>query len=371
MPLGRAPSARSTSRRLSGASVVSSIGSASRYRAGRPRLDLEGRCVVIVDDGIATGATARAACHVARAHGASRIVLAVPVAPPATVSALQDVCDDMLCVANPDPFFAVGEWYHDFSPTSDEEVNELFEPRSAVGEGLRIGRAACGGYHYLSRGRVRRRHGDRAGVLSRATGRRHLPVEGRHDLTRRAQEVGARNHHVLAGRAAGGTQRGDHGRAGRSDRHGRRRRCCRGGGGWRGRPRRTAPRARRQRVGRHSGCPSRWGGRRGRRSRAAAQRDDQRDGGRDDEDGDHRDGADQPAIGASWWSRLPGGDRWSPLLRWRRNLDPPRRGLGPGERGRGQRKGARRFTGATDGTLHRPQGAPTRGSRWGLGRTLV
>ena len=98
---------------------------ASRYREGRPRLDLEGRCVVIVDDGIATGATARAACHVARAHGASRIVLAVPVAPAATVSALQDVCDDMLCVANPDPFFAVGEWYHDFSPTSDEEVNEL------------------------------------------------------------------------------------------------------------------------------------------------------------------------------------------------------------------------------------------------------
>jgi putative phosphoribosyl transferase len=98
---------------------------ASRYREGRPRLDLEGRCVVIVDDGIATGATARAACHVARAHGASRIVLAVPVAPAATASAFQDVCDDMLCVANPDPFFAVGEWYHDFSPTSDEEVNEL------------------------------------------------------------------------------------------------------------------------------------------------------------------------------------------------------------------------------------------------------
>ena len=98
---------------------------ASRYREGRPRLDLEGRCAVIVDDGIATGSTARAACHVARAHGASRIVLAVPVAPAATVSALQDVCDDMLCVANPDPFFAVGEWYRDFTPTSDEEVNEL------------------------------------------------------------------------------------------------------------------------------------------------------------------------------------------------------------------------------------------------------
>jgi putative phosphoribosyl transferase len=98
---------------------------ASRYREGRPRLDLEGRCAVIVDDGIATGSTARAACRVAHAHGASRIVLAVPVAPAATVSALQDACDAMLCVAHPDPFFAVGEWYRDFTPTSDEEVNEL------------------------------------------------------------------------------------------------------------------------------------------------------------------------------------------------------------------------------------------------------
>jgi putative phosphoribosyl transferase len=98
---------------------------ALRYREGRPRLDLARRCAVIVDDGIATGSTARAACRVARAHGASRIVLAVPVAPTTTGSAVQDVCDDMLCVAQPDPFFAVGEWYRDFTPTSDEEVNEL------------------------------------------------------------------------------------------------------------------------------------------------------------------------------------------------------------------------------------------------------
>jgi putative phosphoribosyl transferase len=98
---------------------------ALRYREGLPRLDLEGRCAVIVDDGIATGSTARAACHVAHAYGASRIVLAVPVAPAAAVSALQDVCDAMLCVAHPDPFFAVGEWYRDFTPTSDEEVKEL------------------------------------------------------------------------------------------------------------------------------------------------------------------------------------------------------------------------------------------------------
>jgi putative phosphoribosyl transferase len=98
---------------------------ALRYREGRPRLDLGGRCVVIVDDGIATGATAGAACRVARAHGASRIVLAVPVAPTKTGSAVGDVCDDLLCVVQPDPFFAVGEWYGDFTPTSDEAVNEL------------------------------------------------------------------------------------------------------------------------------------------------------------------------------------------------------------------------------------------------------
>jgi len=98
---------------------------AERYRDGRPRLDLRGHCAVIVDDGIATGSTARAACRVARAHGASRIVLAVPVAPEAAVLALHDVCDHMLCVANPEPFYAVGEWYDDFFPTSDFEVVEL------------------------------------------------------------------------------------------------------------------------------------------------------------------------------------------------------------------------------------------------------
>ena len=81
----RAPSARPTSRRSSSGSAVSSTDGPARYREGRPRLDLQGRCAVIVDDGIATGSTARAACRVARAHGASRIVLAVPVAPTATV----------------------------------------------------------------------------------------------------------------------------------------------------------------------------------------------------------------------------------------------------------------------------------------------
>jgi predicted phosphoribosyltransferase len=98
---------------------------AQRYREGRPRLDLQGRSAVIVDDGIATGSTARAACQVAQALGASRIILAVPVAPRATVASLQGVCDDVVCIACPDSFSAVGEFYGDFSPTTDDEVREL------------------------------------------------------------------------------------------------------------------------------------------------------------------------------------------------------------------------------------------------------
>jgi putative phosphoribosyl transferase len=98
---------------------------ARRYREGRSRLDLRGRRAIIVDDGIATGSTARAACRVARAHGAARLVLAVPVAPKATVLALQDECDDLFAVGSPESFSAVGEWYEHFSPTSDAEVVEL------------------------------------------------------------------------------------------------------------------------------------------------------------------------------------------------------------------------------------------------------
>jgi putative phosphoribosyl transferase len=98
---------------------------ARQYRGDRPRLDLRDRCAVIVDDGIATGSTARAACQVARAHGASRVVLAVPVASPVAAVTLRDVCDEMLCVDSPEPFYAVGEWYRDFSQTTDEQVVQL------------------------------------------------------------------------------------------------------------------------------------------------------------------------------------------------------------------------------------------------------
>ena len=98
---------------------------AVRLRRGRPAIPLEGRTVVIVDDGLATGGTARAAVQVARARGADRVILAVPVAPPETVAALRRGADDVVAVETPEPFFAIGGWYADFSPTSDQEVVEL------------------------------------------------------------------------------------------------------------------------------------------------------------------------------------------------------------------------------------------------------
>jgi putative phosphoribosyl transferase len=96
-----------------------------RLRAGRAPLSLEDRNVVLVDDGLATGSTARAAIRVARVQGARRVVLAVPVAPAATVYELTRVADDVVCVATPEPFRAIGQWYRDFRPTTDDEVVEL------------------------------------------------------------------------------------------------------------------------------------------------------------------------------------------------------------------------------------------------------
>ena len=100
---------------------------ASRYRRGRLRQPLDGCCVVVVDDGIATGSTARAACQVARAQGAARVVLAVPVAPPGWQVRLGDVADELICVATPRSFFAIGQFYADFAQTTDEEVTDCLE----------------------------------------------------------------------------------------------------------------------------------------------------------------------------------------------------------------------------------------------------
>jgi putative phosphoribosyl transferase len=98
---------------------------AARYRAGRPQYPIAGRSVIVVDDGIATGSTARAAIQVARVMHATSIVLAVPVAPPRTCADLATVADHVVCVERPARFSAVGQFYEDFSPTTDDEVITL------------------------------------------------------------------------------------------------------------------------------------------------------------------------------------------------------------------------------------------------------
>lgn len=104
---------------------------AVRFRRATPRVDLVGRTAVIVDDGIATGSTARAACHVARAHGAARVVLAVPVAAPDSVAALSTDADEIVCVEQPASLRSVGEWYEDFTQVDDQTVVDLLERAAA------------------------------------------------------------------------------------------------------------------------------------------------------------------------------------------------------------------------------------------------
>src|SRR5262252_3661992 len=87
---------------------------AQRFRAGRPNVDIAGRTAVIVDDGIATGSTAAAACQVARQMGATRVILAVPVGAPESLYALRGVCDEVICLYAPEFFMAVGTFYDNF-----------------------------------------------------------------------------------------------------------------------------------------------------------------------------------------------------------------------------------------------------------------
>ena len=97
------------------------------YRRGRARVRLQGRTVVVVDDGVATGSTARAACQVARAEGATRVVLAVPVAPADWTLRLAGEADEFIALDTPADFSGVGQFYRDFSQTTDEEVRALLE----------------------------------------------------------------------------------------------------------------------------------------------------------------------------------------------------------------------------------------------------
>lgn len=107
---------------------------AKKFRTDRPRAVIGGRTVIVVDDGIATGATAAAACEVVRAQGAARVVLAVPVAPPDGVAWLRTKADEVVCLSTPRAFRAVGEWYQDFSQTPDEEVVALLAQAAARGD---------------------------------------------------------------------------------------------------------------------------------------------------------------------------------------------------------------------------------------------
>ncbi|MBS2963607.1 phosphoribosyltransferase [Actinocrinis puniceicyclus] len=98
---------------------------AQAYRVGREPEPIAGRTVVVVDDGIATGSTARAACQVVRQRGAARVVLAAPVLPLELVGALGEVADEVVWLCAPEPMFAVGYWYEDFDQLTDTEVVEL------------------------------------------------------------------------------------------------------------------------------------------------------------------------------------------------------------------------------------------------------
>jgi predicted phosphoribosyltransferase len=103
------------------------------YRAGRPPPDLRERTVILIDDGLATGATMRAAAAALRQQGAAKIIVAVPVGAPSTCREIRDEVDDILCLHAPGSFMGVGQYYEDFSQTTDEEVRELLAAPASWG----------------------------------------------------------------------------------------------------------------------------------------------------------------------------------------------------------------------------------------------
>ena len=98
-----------------------------RYRDDRPFPAIQDRVVILVDDGLATGSTMRAAVAALRAEGPREIVVAVPVGAPETCSAMARLADDVVCLMTPEPFYAVGLWYENFEQTDDDEVHDLIE----------------------------------------------------------------------------------------------------------------------------------------------------------------------------------------------------------------------------------------------------
>jgi putative phosphoribosyl transferase len=98
---------------------------AQAYRGGRPAPEIQGRCVILVDDGLATGATMRAAIAAVRQQAPAEIVVAVPIAPQDTITALSEEVDYVVCLATPQPFISISRWYKDFAPVTDAEVRNL------------------------------------------------------------------------------------------------------------------------------------------------------------------------------------------------------------------------------------------------------
>jgi predicted phosphoribosyltransferase len=107
----------------------------ARYRDGRPAPDVRGKTVILVDDGLATGASMKAAVIALRDQGPGRIVVAVPVGAGETCQELGALADEVVCAVTPDPFYAVGSWYLDFDQTTDEEVRELLAGARPVAAG--------------------------------------------------------------------------------------------------------------------------------------------------------------------------------------------------------------------------------------------
>lgn len=102
------------------------------YRPGRRPLSLEGKIAIIVDDGLATGATMKAAIKSVKSLHAKKIVIAVPVAPKSTVAEIEELADEVICLSTPIGFMAVGQFYEDFSATTDEEVIDLMSKAKII-----------------------------------------------------------------------------------------------------------------------------------------------------------------------------------------------------------------------------------------------
>jgi predicted phosphoribosyltransferase len=102
------------------------------YRQGRPLTDLRSRTVILVDDGLATGSSMRAAVQAVRTFEPARVIVAVPVGASSTCDAFAAITDETVCARTPEPFSAVGLWYHDFSQTTDEEVRGLLQRSARV-----------------------------------------------------------------------------------------------------------------------------------------------------------------------------------------------------------------------------------------------